>query len=104
LLGSPDILQPLLADARCSFVHGDMMRLHEVHDAFADSDGVFCVAALMASSIAKDPWTGLDVNVRGVMNASRAVLPQMVKRRSGKILAVSCGGATAPRPGFAVFH
>ena len=45
----------------------------------------------------------LDVNVRGVMNASRAVLPQMVKRRSGKILAVSCGGAAAPRPGFAVY-
>ena len=45
----------------------------------------------------------LDVNVRGVMNACHAVLPQMVKRRSGKILAVSCAGALTPRPGFAAY-
>jgi UDP-glucose 4-epimerase len=79
-LGSPDALQPLLADARCSLVRGDMMRLHEVHDAVAGSDGVFCVAALMASSIATDPWTGLDVNVRGVQNTLEACRQQRVKK------------------------
>jgi UDP-glucose 4-epimerase len=79
-LCSSDLLQPLLADPRCSLVRGDMMRLHELHDAFENSDGVFCVAALMASSIAKDPWTGLDVNVRGVQNTLEACRQQRVKK------------------------
>jgi UDP-glucose 4-epimerase len=79
-LGSPDALQPLLTDGRCRLVRGDMMRLHDMHDAVAESDGVFCVAALMASSIAKDPWTGLDVNVRGVQNTLEACRQQLVKK------------------------
>lgn len=79
-LGSADALQPLLADRRCNLVRGDMMRPHELQDAVADSDGVFCVAALMASSIAKDPWTGLDVNVRGVQNTLEACRQQRVKK------------------------
>lgn len=45
----------------------------------------------------------LSVNVLGVINCCRAVLPQMIKRRSGKIVAISCTGAGKPRPGFAVY-
>jgi UDP-glucose 4-epimerase len=79
-LGSPDALQPLLADQRCSLVRGDMMRLNEMQDALSGTDGVFCVAALMASSIARDPWAGLDVNVRGVQNTFEACRQQRVKK------------------------
>ena len=45
----------------------------------------------------------LETNVLGVMYASRAVLPQMVERRSGKIIVLSGPGAADPRPNFAVF-
>jgi len=45
----------------------------------------------------------LETNVLGVMHACRAVLPQMVERRSGKIIVLSGAGATDARPNFAVF-
>ena len=45
----------------------------------------------------------LDTNLIGVMNACRAVLPQMIERRSGKIIVLACGGAFSPRPNFAIY-
>jgi NAD(P)-dependent dehydrogenase (short-subunit alcohol dehydrogenase family) len=49
-------------------------------------------------------WRELfETNVIGVMNCCRAVLPQMIQRRSGKIVVVSGGGATDPRPNFAAY-
>ncbi|MBZ5595443.1 MAG: SDR family oxidoreductase [Acidobacteriia bacterium] len=45
----------------------------------------------------------LDTNVLGVMNSCYAVLPQMVERRSGKIIVLSGPGAADARPNFAVF-
>jgi len=45
----------------------------------------------------------LETNVLGVMHACRAVLPQMVERRSGKIIVLSGPGEADPRPNFAVF-
>jgi NAD(P)-dependent dehydrogenase (short-subunit alcohol dehydrogenase family) len=56
------------------------------------------------SSNRPEAWREVfDVNVYGVINCCHAVLPQMVKRRSGKILAISCVGVASPRPGFAVY-
>ena len=51
----------------------------------------------------KQWWEVLEINVLGVMNACRAVLPQMIERRSGKIIALSGPGAADPRPNFAPF-
>ncbi len=49
-------------------------------------------------------WTEIfETNVIGVMNACRAVLPQMIQRRSGKILAIADFSAAYPRPNFAPF-
>ena len=45
----------------------------------------------------------IETNVFGVMNSVRAVLPQMVERRRGKILIVSGTGAATPRPCFAPY-
>ncbi len=49
-------------------------------------------------------WTEMiQTNFIGVMNACRAVLPQMIERRSGKIIIVSgVGGPLPSRPNFAV--
>jgi NAD(P)-dependent dehydrogenase (short-subunit alcohol dehydrogenase family) len=45
----------------------------------------------------------LEVNVVGVMHACRAVLPQMIAHRSGKIIILSGGGAANPRPSFSAY-
>jgi NAD(P)-dependent dehydrogenase (short-subunit alcohol dehydrogenase family) len=44
-----------------------------------------------------------ETNVVGVMNSARAVLPQMIQRRSGKILAIADDCAANPRPNFAPY-
>jgi len=44
-----------------------------------------------------------ETNVIGVMNACRAVLPQMIQRRSGKIIVIADSSSSLPRPNFAPF-
>ena len=49
-------------------------------------------------------WNDLvNTNLMGVLNACRAVLPQMVERRNGKIIVLACGGAFSARPNFAIY-
>jgi len=45
----------------------------------------------------------IDVNLMGVVNACRAVLPQMVEKRSGKIIVIAGGGAAFTRPNFTAY-
>src|SRR5437899_158736 len=45
----------------------------------------------------------LDTNILGVLHACRAVLPQMIARRSGKIIVLGGGGAADARPGFSAY-
>ncbi|MFN3323748.1 MAG: SDR family NAD(P)-dependent oxidoreductase [Bryobacteraceae bacterium] len=45
----------------------------------------------------------VDTNLSGVMHACRAVLPQMVERRSGKIIVLAGGGSSGPRPNFSAY-
>lgn len=45
----------------------------------------------------------LQTNITGVFNSCRAVLPQMIQRRRGKIIVLSGDGAWAPRPYFAPY-
>ena len=45
----------------------------------------------------------VHTNLIGVMNCCRAVLPQMIERRSGKIIVLACGGVSTGRPNFAVY-
>ena len=45
----------------------------------------------------------VQTNLVGVLNACRAVLPQMIERRNGKIIVIAgVGGALPARPNFAV--
>lgn len=45
----------------------------------------------------------INTNLMGVINACRAVLPQMIERRSGKIIIIAgVGGKMPSRPNFAV--
>jgi len=45
----------------------------------------------------------IDTNLIGVMNVCRAVLPAMIAHRRGKIVALSGGGASKPRPNFSAY-
>jgi 3-oxoacyl-[acyl-carrier protein] reductase len=45
----------------------------------------------------------IDTNLTGVMNCCRAVLPQMIERRRGKIIVVTGGGARQGRPNFSLY-
>lgn len=45
----------------------------------------------------------LRVNLFGTFLCSQAVLPHMIAQKSGKIINLSGGGATAPRPNFSAY-
>ena len=45
----------------------------------------------------------IQVNLVGVMLACRAVLPQMIDRRRGKIIALAGGGSNYSRPNFSAY-
>jgi len=45
----------------------------------------------------------LHTNVVGVMNACRAVLPNMIQHRSGKIIVLTRGAVSQARPNFAIY-
>lgn len=45
----------------------------------------------------------IETNLTGVLNCCRAVLPQMIERRSGKIIVIAGGGARQGRPNFSLY-
>jgi NAD(P)-dependent dehydrogenase (short-subunit alcohol dehydrogenase family) len=68
-----------------------------------------CAAAVLGpigpfAETAPKVWNEvLHTNLVGVLNCCRAVLPHMMEKRSGKIIILSCGGATPSRPNFALY-
>ena len=70
--GSAAAVQHLSGDARLKMVQADMMRLPQVIAAMAGIDGVLHLAALMTITMDRDPWMGLDVNIRGTQNVIEA--------------------------------
>lgn len=83
---------------------GDRIRTH-----FGPIGVLVCAAGIQGpvGSFLETPpkaWAEtIEVNLLGVANSCRAVLPQMVERRSGKIIVLSGGGAANPRPYFSAY-
>lgn len=51
-----------------------------------------------------DSWTeAIEINLLGVVNSCRAVLPAMLERRSGKIIALTCESDEAPKLNFSAY-
>jgi UDP-glucose 4-epimerase len=71
-LGSTGAIEDLLSDPRCSFVRGDITKLHELTDPLAGAAGVFAVAGFLGGPMLANPWMGLDVNIRGMQNVLEA--------------------------------
>jgi NAD(P)-dependent dehydrogenase (short-subunit alcohol dehydrogenase family) len=98
---------PLVADVRdYGAVCGAVARMR---DAFGGTDILVAAAAIqgpIGPLWETDPaaWAAtMSVNVVGVMHVCRAVLPEMIERRSGKILVLTGGGAAHPRPNFSAY-
>jgi len=58
----------LAEDTRVHMISGDIMRLNDLVDAARGADGAVNLAAYMTLPMARDPWSGIDVNVRGQQN------------------------------------
>jgi len=82
----------------------DRMRVH-----YGEVDVLVCAAAIpgpIGPFVEQSPkaWAEIiHVNLLGVMNACKAVLPHMIARRAGKIIVLSGAGATAARPNFSAY-
>lgn len=82
----------------------DRMRVH-----WGTIDILFCAAGIqgpigpLTEVSPKAWWDTMETNLHGVMLAARAVLPEMISRRSGKIIALSGGGSLTPRPNFSAY-
>jgi 3-oxoacyl-[acyl-carrier protein] reductase len=49
-------------------------------------------------------WTdAVHINLLGVVHSCRAVLPQMIEKRSGKIIALTCAGDDTPKLNFSAY-
>ena len=65
--------------------------------------GVQGPVGLFLTAKAKDWNETVEINLIGVANACRAVLPPMIEKRSGKIIMISGGGAASARPFFTAY-
>lgn len=76
---------------------------------FGGVDVLLCAAAIQGpiGPLAEAPvkaWTEvIETNLLGVMHCCRAVLPEMIARRAGKILVLLGGGAANARPNFSAY-
>ncbi len=70
--GSREVIAHIADDDRLHVVQGDVMQLGQIVEAARGMDGVLHLAALMTISMDRDPWTGIDVNVRGAQNVIEA--------------------------------
>ena len=82
----------------------DRMRVHYGH-----IDAVVCAAGILGpigpfmDNSPKAWLETLQTNLIGVANTCRAVVPEMVERRAGKIVVLSGLGAEAGRPNFSAY-
>ena len=70
--GSREALRHIEGEPRLKVVQGDVMRLPQLLAAAEGIDGVLHLAAVMSLTMDRDPWTGIDVNIRGAQNAIEA--------------------------------
>jgi NAD(P)-dependent dehydrogenase (short-subunit alcohol dehydrogenase family) len=97
----------LRADVR----DADAMRLavERLRGQAGEIDVLVCAAAVQGPigpllETGAQAWADtVATNLTGVMHSISAVLPGMIKRRSGKILLISGGGSDRPRPNFTAY-
>jgi UDP-glucose 4-epimerase len=78
--GSEEAVAHLRDHPRLRLIRGDVLRLPDLLRAAEGAAGVLLLAAYMTLSMDRDPWGGLDVNVRGVQNALEACRASRVRK------------------------
>ena len=78
--GSEEAIAHLKDHPRLKLVRGDVMRLPDLLRALEGAQGALLLAAHMTLSMDRDPWAGLDVNIRGVQNALEACRANKVRK------------------------
>ena len=78
--GSDAAIAHLKDHPRLRLVRGDVMRLSDLLRATEGLAGVLHLAAYMTLSMDRDPWGGLDVNIRGVQNMLEACRANGVRK------------------------
>jgi UDP-glucose 4-epimerase len=78
--GTPDAIRHLADNPRLKVVQADVMRLPQLLAATKGVDGVLHLAAVMSLTMDRDPWVGLDVNIRGTQNTIEAACSNGVKK------------------------
>lgn len=79
-LGSPASVQALRDDPRVRVVQADILRQDALMEAAEGMDGVFHTAFFITTALARNLSTGMDVNIRGLMNVLEACRWQHVPR------------------------
>jgi NAD(P)-dependent dehydrogenase (short-subunit alcohol dehydrogenase family) len=91
----------------CDVTDGDVVRrvIEQVGavDVLVNNAGVLGPLRPLVDSDPEDWWRGMEVNLRGPMLMTHAVLPGMIARRRGRIINVSSGGGTAAPPYFSSY-
>lgn len=78
--GSGEAIAHLTEDKRVTVVQGDILKLHQLLPASEGLDGIVHLAAFMTLSMDRDPWAGIDVNMRGVQNVLEACRANKVNK------------------------
>jgi UDP-glucose 4-epimerase len=78
--GSREAIRHIEGDPRLKVVQGDVMRLPQLLAASKGVDGILHLAAVMSITMDRDPWVGLDVNIRGTQNAIEAACVNGVRK------------------------
>lgn len=94
-MGSEQAVAHLRDNPRLRLVRGDVMRLPDLLRAMQGCHGALLLAAYMTLNMDRDPWGGLDVNIRGVQNALEAARANGV----GKVVFASSNAVYGYGPG-----
>jgi UDP-glucose 4-epimerase len=79
-MGAESAVAHLADNPRLKVIRGDVMRMSDLLAAMEGMDGALLLAAYMTLNMDRDPWGGLDVNIRGVQNALEAACARGLKK------------------------
>jgi NAD(P)-dependent dehydrogenase (short-subunit alcohol dehydrogenase family) len=72
-------------------------------DVLVNNAGAYGPIGPFAETDLAEWWHAMEVNLRGALLFTKAVLPVMIKNRRGKIINMSGGGATSPLPNLTAY-
>lgn len=104
-----------IGEDKAAYLSSDVSKIEDMKavaalakEKFGRIDALFANAGIMPvsnmSQLAVDEWDKMiDINIRGVLYAMAAVLPEFTEQKRGHIIATSSVAGTRPVPGNAVY-